>query len=46
MNKPSELINYYNRKQEIVARAVEQYAAHQLGKKLYRRALANIDWES
>lgn len=46
MNKPSELINYYNRKQEIVARAVEQYAAHQLGKKLYRRALANIDRES
>ena len=46
MNKPSELINYYNRKQEIVARAVEQYAAHQLGKKLYRTALANIDWEN
>jgi len=43
MNKPKKLINYYNRPHEIVARAVEQYAAHKIGKTYYRRIIKNID---
>ena len=35
MNKPTRLINYYNRSQEIVARAVEQYAANKTWKSRY-----------
>jgi len=37
MNKPTRLINYYNRSQEIVARAVEQYAAKKTWKSRYGR---------
>ena len=35
MNEPTRLINYYNRSQEIVARAVEQYAAYKEWKSRY-----------
>ena len=45
MNKPKKLINYYNRPHEIVARAVEQYAAHKIGKTYYRRIIKNIDMD-
>lgn len=37
MNKPTRLIKYYNKSQEIVARAVEQYAAKKTWKSRYGR---------
>ena len=37
MNKPSRLINYYNRDREIVARSIEQYTAKKSWKSRYWR---------
>ena len=41
MNKPEHLINYYNRSQEIVARAVEQYSASITWKDRYGKPYVN-----